>query len=84
MNNNRLRKYSISFQDLEVWTVKPLLKLIEEQAGQTGLEVVNISSSLEVEFEGFDDKADFEAFKAGLNARWIFFGYDAEKDDSNE
>ncbi len=80
----KLRTYSLNFDDLEVWTLEALLKLIEEHAKAKGLEVIKISCGLEVELEGFDDKADFEAFKAGLNARWIYFGYDAERDDSNE
>ena len=80
----KLRTYSLNFDDLEVWTLEALLKLIEEQAKAKNLEVIKISCGLEVELEGFDGKADFTAFKDGLNAQWIYFGYDAEKDDSNE
>ncbi len=80
----KLRTYSLNFDDLEVWTLEALLKLIEEQAKAKSLEVIKISCGLEVELEGFDDKADFTAFKDGLNAKWIYFGSYVEKDDTHE
>jgi hypothetical protein len=84
----KLRKYSVSFEGLEVWTVEPLLKIVEHLASQTCLEVTNISCDLKIELEGFDGKLDFDVFKAELNDRHSYFGVlgelRREKDDADE
>ncbi len=80
MSTNRLHRCSISFDDLEVWTLEALLKIIEEQSKANGLEVTNATCGLYVELEGFDEQADFDAFRDNLKAKRLGFGYELEKD----
>jgi hypothetical protein len=80
MSNNRLHKYIINFEGLEPWTLEALLKIIEEQSKANGLEVTNATCGLCVELEGFDDQADFDAFRGNLKAKRLGFSYELEKD----
>ncbi len=77
---NRLRRYGVIFEGLEVWTLEALLAIVKEQAKDNGLELLNIEVDVEMDFEGFDDSSDFDRFSDKLKAKGLRFGFELEED----